>query len=280
MEAAELAAHGSVWIPSEHFEPRHGRTAQVLARHVDKRICTADHPTSSQAECRHSAILLEGTIRVRKRVPWHSCKRSCILISGRSQLVSQIERLCLKDSLENMRPQVERLWLYKSNAPCSGESSTEFRTHLLLTCGSRPDYAIMRAVSGKLLSGETVMAARPFNDNGRSANGNRRCVWRAKARKGKHAKGKKGKDKGKGKHKGKHEGAVLSLRAYCGHCGKWRGQAKKTVVIRRLLPKWMRGNLSSLQTAVRAAARESHHQLLRLFSSWNCASPRRDGPPR
>ena len=33
------------------------------------------------------------------------------------------------------------------------------------------------ADSGKLLSGETVMAARPFNDNGRSANGNRLCVW-------------------------------------------------------------------------------------------------------
>ena len=58
MEAAELAAHASVWIPSEPFEPRHGRTARV---------------------------------RVRKPVPWHSCKRSCTLISGRSQLVSQIE---------------------------------------------------------------------------------------------------------------------------------------------------------------------------------------------
>ena len=52
----------------------------------------------------------------------------------------------------------------------------ELRTHLLLWCttGLRQH----EADSGKLLSCETVMAARPFNDNGRSANGNRRCVWR------------------------------------------------------------------------------------------------------
>ena len=31
--------------------------------------------------------------------------------------------------------------------------------------------------SGKLLNGETVMAAKPFNAPGRSANGNQRCVW-------------------------------------------------------------------------------------------------------
>ena len=48
MEAAELTAHASVWIPSEPFEPRHGRTAQVPARHVDKRTRTADHPTTAK----------------------------------------------------------------------------------------------------------------------------------------------------------------------------------------------------------------------------------------
>ena len=46
--------------------------------------------------------------------------------------------------------------------------------HLWFTTGLRHH----EADSGKFLSGETVMAARPFNDNGRSANGNRRCVWR------------------------------------------------------------------------------------------------------
>ena len=40
-------------------------------------------------------------------------------------------------------------------------------------------------------------------------------------------------------------------------------KSKKTVDIRTLLPKWMRRNLSNLQTAVRAAAR--HHHLLVCF---------------
>ena len=59
-----------------------------------------------------------------------------------------------------------------------GESSTGTQdtpaAHLWFTTRLRHH----EADSGKLLSGETVMAARPFNDNGRSANGNRRCVWR------------------------------------------------------------------------------------------------------
>ena len=45
--------------------------------------------------------------------------------------------------------------------------------HLWFTTGLRHH----EADSGKLLSGETVMAARPFNDNGRIENGNRRCAW-------------------------------------------------------------------------------------------------------
>ena len=58
----------------------------------------------------------------------------------------------------------------------SGESSTGTQdtpaAHLWFTTGLHHH----EADGGKLLSGETVMAARPFNDHGRSANGNRRCV--------------------------------------------------------------------------------------------------------
>ena len=43
------------------------------------------------------------------------------------------------------------------------------------------------------------------------------AVYGDKGKKGKHAKGKKGKDKGKGKHKGKHE---ISPK-FEGYCGKW-----------------------------------------------------------
>ena len=46
-----------------------------------------------------------------------------------------------------------------------------------------------------------------------------------KGKKGKHAKGKKGKDKGKGKHKGKHESSP-KFEDYCGHCGKWEHKQK------------------------------------------------------
>ena len=46
-----------------------------------------------------------------------------------------------------------------------------------------------------------------------------------RGQKGKHAKGKRGKDKGKGKHKGKHESSP-KFEGYCGHCGKWRHKQK------------------------------------------------------
>ena len=55
MEAAELSAHASVWIPSE-----------LLNQDMDAQL---RYLLVSQAEYRHSAILLEGTIRVRKPVP-------------------------------------------------------------------------------------------------------------------------------------------------------------------------------------------------------------------
>ena len=73
------------WAVAEAERQRQAEMVQTLINEVRQ---SSDN---SQAGCRHFAILLEGTIRVQKHVPWHSCKRSCILISGRSQLVSQIE---------------------------------------------------------------------------------------------------------------------------------------------------------------------------------------------
>ena len=46
------------------------------------------------------------------------------------------------------------------------------------------------------------------------------AVYGDKGKKGKHRKGKKGKDKGKGKHRGKHE-SCPKFEGYCGPCGKW-----------------------------------------------------------
>ena len=155
----------------------------------------------------------------------------------------------------------------------SGESSTGTQdtpvAHLWFTTRLRQH----EADSGKLLSGETVMAARPFNDNG-EARMEIDAVNGDKGKKGKHAKGKKGKDKGKGKPR-VNTRAVLSLKAIV-VIVESGDTSKKTVDIRTLLPKWMRRNLSNLQTAVRAAARhESHHQLLVCFQ-LELRSPRRD----
>ena len=50
-------------------------------------------------------------------------------------------------------------------------------------------------------------------------------VYGDKGKKGKHAKGKKGKDKGKGKHKGKHKSSP-KFEGYCGRCGKWGHKQK------------------------------------------------------
>ena len=77
----------------------------------------------------------------------------------------------------------------------------ELRTHLLLTCGSRPDYAIMRQTV------ESYSVARRSWQPGHSTTMREApkeidAVHGDKGQKGKHAKGKKGKDKGKRKAQG------------------------------------------------------------------------------
>ena len=100
----------------------------------------------------------------------------------------------------------------------------EVRTDLLLTYGSRPDHAIMRqtvesySVARRSLqpSHSTPMGEAPMEID---------AVHGDRGKKGKHAKGKKGKDKGNGKHKGKHESSP-KFEGYCGHCGKWGRKQK------------------------------------------------------
>ena len=76
----------------------------------------------------------------------------------------------------------------------------ELRTQLLLACGSRPNCAIMRRTVGSYSvarrswqpSQPTSMGEVPMEVD---------AVYGDKGKKGKHVKGKKGKDKGKGKHR-------------------------------------------------------------------------------
>ena len=101
----------------------------------------------------------------------------------------------------------------------SGESSTGTQdtlvAHLWFTTGLRHH----ETDSGMLLNGETVMAAAPMEID---------AAYGDIGKKGKHAKGQKGKDKGKGKLKGNHEGSS-NLEGCCGHCGKW-GQVPESHV--------------------------------------------------
>ena len=160
-----------------------------------------------------------------------------------------------------------------SGVSSTGTQDTPF-AHLWFTTGLRRH----EADSGKLLSGETVMGARPFNDNGRSANGNRRCVWRQKARKANTKRARKARTRAKESTR-VNTRAVLSLRAIVVFVESGDTH-KKTVDTRTLVPKWMRRNMSRLQTAVRAAARpESHHHLL-VCLQRELRSPRRDRSSR
>ena len=100
----------------------------------------------------------------------------------------------------------------------------ELRTHLWLTCGSRPDYAIMRQTEDGYSvarrswqpSHSTPMGEVPLEID---------AVYGDKGKKGKHAKGKIGRDKGKGTHQGKHESSP-KFEGYCGHRGKWGHKQK------------------------------------------------------
>ena len=115
--------------------------------------------------------------------------------------------------------------MYKSNAPFFWrEFSPELRTHLLLTCGSRPDYAIMREpVESYSVARRSFQPSQPTSIGEASMEID--AVFGDTCKKGKHVKGKKGKDKSKGKHEGKHESSP-KFEGYCGHCGKRRHKQK------------------------------------------------------
>ena len=69
------------------------------------------------------------------------------------------------------------------------------------------------------------MAIEPANASMAEAPMEIDALYGDKGKKGKHVKGKKGKDRGKGKHKGKQE-ISPKFESYCGHCGKWGHKQK------------------------------------------------------
>ena len=74
------------------------------------------------------------------------------------------------------------------------------------------------------------------------------AVYGDKDKKGKHVKGKKGKDKSKGKHKGKHEGSLKFL-GYCGHCAKWEHKHKSLSKLEHYCWDELAARIKSLSTS-------------------------------
>ena len=102
-----------------------------------------------------------------------------------------------------------RFWVYKSNAPFfSGERvPTELRTHLLLTCGSRPGYAIVRQTVGSY-----SVARRSWQTSQTTSIGEAPmemdAVYGDKGKKGKQRKEGQGYRQGKAQRKAREQSAV------------------------------------------------------------------------
>ena len=180
---------------------------------------------NSQVVSRHSEILPDGKIRVFKHAPWHSCKRSCSSILDMIHQASQIVWLCFERLIgEYETSSGEQLGVQVKCAVLLERVPSELRTHLLLTSGSRLDYAAAR---------QTVesysVARRSWQSSQSTSTGAAPVevddVYGGKGKKGKSNKGKKGKDKGKGKHRDKQENNP-KFEGYCGHCGKWGHKQK------------------------------------------------------
>ena len=147
----------------------------------------------------------------------------------------------------------------------------ELRTQMLLTCGSRPDYAILR----QTVESHSV-ARRSWQPSQSTTMADRQrqttLCTETEARKARMQRARKESTR-------VNTSAVPSLRATVVTVESG-DTSSKTVDTRTLLPEWMRRNLSNLQTAVRAAARHESHRHLLVCLQLEPRSPRRDRSPR
>ena len=193
MEAAELAAHASVWIPSE-----------PLNQDMD-------------AQLRYLLVMLTSgpALQIIRQQPSgvQAFRDLARRYNPRSQArsLAQLQEIMHFDFGQEPAGVTDRTIVFERLV---GEYETSSGEAL-----GRPDYAIMRQTV------ESYSVARRSWQPGHSTTKGEApmeidAVYGDKGKKGKHAKGKKGKDKGKGKHKGKHESSP-KFEGYCGHCGKW-----------------------------------------------------------
>ena len=115
MEAAELAAHACTWIPSEPLNQdmdAQFRYLLVMLTSGPALQIIRQQPSRAQA-FRDLARMYNPRSQARSLAP---LQENMHFDFGQERAGVTDRILCLKDSLGNMRPQVERLWVYKSNA--------------------------------------------------------------------------------------------------------------------------------------------------------------------
>ena len=211
MEEAELAAHANTWIPSEPLNQDMDsqlRYLLVMLTSGPALLIIRQQPSGVQA-FRDLARRYNPRSQARS---WAQLQEIMHLDFGQEP-AGVTDRTIVFERLvgENETSSGEALGVQVKCAVLLERVPPELRTHLFLTCGSRPDYAIMRQTV------ESYSVARQSWQPGHSTTMGEApmeidAVYGDRGKKGKHAKGKKGKDKAK-ESTTVNTRAVLSLRA-------------------------------------------------------------------
>ena len=222
MEEAELAAHANTWIPSEPFNQDMDAQLRYLL------VMLTSGPALQIIRQQPSGV--QAFRDLARRYNPRSQARS----------LAQLQEIMHFDFGQEPAGVTDRMIVFErlvgeyetssgEGSGCtsqmrraSGESSTGTQdtpvAHLWFTTGLRHHE-------------DRQWKATQWRDGHGSQAIQRQRQWKStlctetEGKKGKHAKGKKGKDKGKGKHKGKHESSP-KFEGYCGHCGKWGHKQK------------------------------------------------------
>ena len=188
MEAAEMAAHASVWIPSEPFN----QDMEAQLRYLLVTLTSGPALQIIRQQPRGEQTFRDLARRYNPRSQARSLAQLQEIMHFDFGQMIVFERLVGEFKTSSG----EALGVQVKNAPCFWRVPPELRTHVLPTRGSRPDHAIMRQKVGSC-----SVASRSWQPGHSTTMGE--VPMEIDAVYG--DKGKKGKDKGKGKHKGKHE---------------------------------------------------------------------------
>ena len=259
MEAAELAAHANTWTPSEPLNQDMDaqlRYLLVMLTSGPALQIIRQQPSGVQAfrdlARRYNPRSQARSLAQLQEIMHFDFGQEPVGVTDRMIVFERLVGEYETSSGEALGVQVKCAVLLERDPP-------KLKTHLLLTCGSRPDYGIMRQTVGSYSvarrswqpSHSTPMGEAPMEID---------AVYGDKGKKSK---------KTPREHNGKHESSPkFEATAVTVESGD---TSRNTVDTRTLLPKWMRKSLSNLQTAVRAAARPKSHLHLLVLSSAGTA---------